>query len=251
MHSVKKYKFFNIDINFINTGEALEWCNSVLQQANSCKTIYFLNAHCFNIAQRNREYLKALNNSDLLLNDGIGIKIGSKILKLPHQENMNGTDFIPKVIELCLDKKRPIYLLGAKEGISNIASESLKTRYPDINIVGSRSGYFSNDEESNMIQEINDLKAEVLIVGMGVPIQELWIHKNKEKFKTVKVVIAGGAIIDFISGRVKRAPIWIQKIGMEWFFRFAQEPKRLFRRYFSGNFVYFWHIFSFLIRKKL
>lgn len=250
MHTPPKYNFFNVDINLINTPKALDFCNTALQNASECKIIYFLNAHCFNIAQKNPDYLEALNSADLLLNDGIGIKIGTKILKLPHKENMNGTDFIPKVIELCLDKNRPIFLLGAKEGISDSAAETLREKYPKINIVGNRSGYFTADDEIQMIEEINALNVEVLIVGMGVPIQELWIYKNKEKFKTVKIVIAGGAIIDFISGRVKRAPVWIQKIGMEWLFRFAQEPRRLFRRYFSGNFIYFWYVFSMLRKRK-
>ncbi len=250
MRAPTKYKFFSVDINLINTPEAIEYCNLFLHSDEGCKMIFFLNAHCFNIAQKNTDYLNAINHADLLLNDGIGIKIGTKILKLPHKENMNGTDFIPKVIELCLDKKRPIFLLGAKEGISDIASETLKLKYPGINIVGCRSGYFVKEEEDKMIKEINDLKAEVLIVGMGVPTQELWIYKNREKLKSVKIAIAGGAIIDFISGNVKRAPVWIQKIGMEWLFRFAQEPKRLFRRYFSGNFIYFWHVFSMLSSRK-
>lgn len=244
MYNPKKHNFFNVDINLINTSEALNFCSAVLQEDKGSKMIFFLNAHCFNIAQKNPEYLNALNHADLLLNDGIGIKIGTKLLKLPHKENMNGTDFIPKVIELCLNNRRPIFLLGAKEGISSTATETLRTKFPEINIVGNRSGYFSEKEESQMIDEINQLKVEVLIVGMGVPMQELWIYKNKDKFKTVKIVIAGGAIIDFISGNVKRAPVWIQKIGLEWLFRFAQEPKRLFRRYFSGNFIYFWYIFT-------
>jgi N-acetylglucosaminyldiphosphoundecaprenol N-acetyl-beta-D-mannosaminyltransferase len=250
MHNPQKHNFFNVDINLINTPEALNFCSEVLQEEKRSISIFFLNAHCFNIAQKNQEYCKALNSSDLLLNDGIGIKIGTKILKLPHKENMNGTDFIPKVIELCLDKKRPIFLLGAKEGISCTAAETLRTKFPEINIIGNRSGYFSEEEEVKMIEEINQLKVEVLIVGMGVPMQELWIYKNKDKLKTVKIAIAGGAIIDFISGNVRRAPVWIQKIGMEWLFRFAQEPKRLFRRYFSGNFIYFWNIFSKLSKRK-
>jgi N-acetylglucosaminyldiphosphoundecaprenol N-acetyl-beta-D-mannosaminyltransferase len=250
MHNPTKYNFFNVDINLIETAEALKFCNSVLQEGKENKMIFFLNAHCFNIAQKNSDYLEAINNADLLLNDGIGIKIGTKILKLPHKENMNGTDFIPKVIELCIDKKRPIFLLGAKEGISDTAAETLKAKYPDINIVGNRSGYFTKDEEDDMINEIDALQTEVLIVGMGVPIQELWIYKNREKFKNVKIIIAGGAIIDFISGKVKRAPVFIQKIGLEWLFRFAQEPRRLFKRYFSGNFVYFWYVFTMLRKRK-
>jgi N-acetylglucosaminyldiphosphoundecaprenol N-acetyl-beta-D-mannosaminyltransferase len=77
---------------------------------------------------------------------------------------------------------------------------------------------------------------------MGVPLQELWIEKNRNKFLSIKIALAGGAIIDFMSGNIVRAPKWIQKIGMEWFFRFVQEPRRLFLRYFKGNVVFFWHV---------
>jgi N-acetylglucosaminyldiphosphoundecaprenol N-acetyl-beta-D-mannosaminyltransferase len=238
---MKKDTFFNIGINLITTPEGLETTKEYLN-TEGCKTIFFLNAHCYNIAQKNIAYLNALNNADMVLNDGIGIKLGSFLYGLTIRENMNGTDFIPKIISLCVRENKSIYLLGAKEGISDMVVDSLKNKFPEIKIVGNRSGYFAPEEEEELIQDINNSGADLLIVGMGVPTQELWINNNKNKFNSVKIAVAGGAIIDFMSGRVLRAPRWIQFIGMEWFFRFMQEPTRLFKRYFKGNFVFFWHV---------
>ncbi len=246
---MRKHNFINVGLHLIDTNEALGLCREFLR-GSGCKMMFFLNAHCYNIAQKNKDYLNALNGADLLLNDGIGIKLGTILFGLPLKENMNGTDFIPKVIKLCVEDGASIYLVGSKEGVSDLAASSLKKKFPTINIVGNRSGYFNSEDEKEIIRDINEKKADVLVVGMGVPLQELWIEKNRSSFTSVKIALAGGAIIDFMSGKVIRAPIWIQKIGMEWFFRFVQEPKRLFRRYFSGNFIFFWHILKNLRKSK-
>lgn len=240
---MSKTPFYHIHFNNLNTEETLKKCADYLNNSNG-ESVFFVNAHCFNLSVKDKEYLDNLINASLLLNDGIGIKIAAKLKGIKLKENMNGTDFIPKLIALAEEKEKKIFLLGAKSHVIEKTKEELTKRFPKLKIVGYSDGYFSKkpNGEENLIKEINSLKPDMLIVGMGVPFQEKWIMENKNKLNAVRLFVAGGAILDFIAGKVVRAPIFIQKIGMEWLWRLIQEPKRLFKRYLIGNFVFFFNL---------
>jgi exopolysaccharide biosynthesis WecB/TagA/CpsF family protein len=125
-------------------------------------------------------------------------------------------------------------LLGAAEGVAQRAAENLRKKYKGLNVVGTYSPSFGfqdkKDEIELIIKTINDTKPDILAVGLGAPKQEKFIFKYKEKLR-VPVSMAIGATIDFEAGNIKRAPIWMQKTGLEWFYRLCKEPKRMFKRY--------------------
>jgi len=231
---MNQVEFYHISLNNIDTKECLELCNSYFNSKET-STIFFINAHCFNISLTDNEYKNALLKSNLVLNDGIGIKIAARLKHIRLKENMNGTDLIPKVIEYAVYRNKGINLLGAKPDIITTAADNLKKKHPKINLTGYSSGYYDRSDELNLIEEINNSGAELLIVGMGVPLQEKWILKNKNKLNNIKLIIAGGAIFDFIALKFKRAPKPIQVIGLEWVWRLVQEPRRLLKRYIVGN----------------
>lgn len=239
-----KTKLYNVNIDLVNSHDVLNLCKNMLMY-DKFNSIFFVNAHCFNIAQNNMQYINAINNADLLLNDGIGIELACRMNGIRVLENMNGTDFIPKVLNLasCMNKK--VYLFGAKESVVEKAKSNIENKLININIVGVHSGYFDDIEEKKIINEINDKKVDILILGMGVPIQEIWATENKSKLRTVKICIAGGAIIDFISGNVKRAPLIMRKLKLEWLYRLINEPKRLWKRYIIGNFLFIYYIIKY------
>ena len=205
-------------------------------------TVFFLNAHCFNVAQKNPDYHHALNQADLVLNDGIGLEIASRFTSFRFKDNLNGTDLIPKILKLATLNKKRIFLLGGEEGVAARAAEKIREQNPDAEIAGYHSGFFSVEQEKVLIENINSSGTHVLVIGMGVPKQELWAHQNKELLKGVQVIIAGGAILDFISGNIKRAPLWMRKMQMEWMFRLLLEPRRMWKRYTVGNLMFFYHI---------
>lgn len=238
---MKKINFYGVGLNLIDTKEALNLCSQYFDGDN-VNTIFFLNAHYYNLFCKEHKYRQALNESTLLLNDGIGISIGLKIKGIKEKENMNGTDFIPKVLELVEQEQKKVFCLGAKEEVIREVPKKLKEKYRNIDIVGIRNGYF-NDEDK-IIDKINNSGAEILIVGMGAPLQEVWVNENKHRFKNIKIIIAGGAIFDFISEKVTRAPNIIRKLRLEWLYRLYLEPRRLFSRYVIGNAVFFYNIFS-------
>jgi len=220
-------------MDVLTTKETLAICEEFVTSASN-HLIFFINAHCFNIAQKNEAYRDALNQTDLLLNDGIGIYLGAKKLGIQIKENMNGTDFIPRILEFAKEHKQNVYLLGGTDGVALKAKIRTEDKIPGISIVGVRNGYFDFQNDQAVIDDIISRKTDILIVGMGVPRQELWLTKNKDLLRGVKISIAGGAILDFISEKVVRAPQWMQKSGTEWVFRLLQEPARLFKRYALG-----------------
>ena len=234
-----KSRLLNIDIDlFDDEKEVLALLSKDIDSGRSIE-LFFLNAHCFNLAQKDREYFDILNSCDYLLNDGIGIKIASKIEKLVLKKNLNGTDFIPEIAEMAAKKGYKIFLLGAKDGIAEEAAVKLKEKFEGLQIAGVHSGYGLDE---SVLELINNSKADILIAGMGVPMQEKWIRENKSKLGSVKLFVGGGAILDFLSQRIRRAPLFMRKFGLEWVFRLCLEPGRLWRRYLVGNFLFFYYI---------
>lgn len=209
---------------------------------HSKSRIFFLNAHCFNLAQKNIHYLRNLNAAEFVLNDGIGVELGAKAFNISLKENLNGTDFTPEVLKILNEEKMSLYLLGGNPGIAEEASENILKDFPDIIILGARNGYFTDPIE--VLADINQVKPDLLLVGMGVPIQEGWISQYFDELDAT-LIMAVGAYLDFASGRITRAPALIRKIRMEWVYRLLLEPKRMFKRYIIGNAVFFIHIMKF------
>lgn len=251
---MRKFNFYGVGLNLLDTKEVLNLCNKYLNTSTNTNTIFFLNAHYYNLSCKDHLYRKILNESTLLLNDGVGVSLALRFKKINEKENMNGTDFIPKVLKLSAENNKKIFLLGAKEEVIKEVPKKLKEKYKNINIVGFRNGYFNEKDQDKIIYDINSSGAEILIVGMGAPLQEIWISRNKHKFKNIKLIIAGGAIFDFLSEKVPRAPKTLRKLKLEWLYRLYLEPKRLFYRYVIGNILFFLNIFcnrkSFILEVK-
>lgn len=233
--------FYNISIDLMDHQEVLDQCHQFLG-APRCHTIFFLNAHCFNIAQQQADYTKAISESELLLNDGVGIKLASLAVGVPLKENLNGTDLIPRILNLVAQQKKKVFFLGGVDGVAKSAARQAKEVIPELEVVGWHSGYFNLQQENELIKQINESGAQVLVLGMGVPRQELWAARHREALTNVRLIVGGGAILDFISGHIPRAPLWLRKINMEWVYRFYLEPGRMWKRYTTGIFLFFYNV---------
>lgn len=198
--------------------------------------VSFLNANNANIAYREPEFAATLDRF-LVLPDGIGVDIAARLLYgTAFPANLNGTDFVPALFEA---ETRPLTvgLLGTRRDIAEAASARLSALAPQHDFVFIHDGYFDDDEEVAILDRIERLRPDVLLVAMGVPRQELWIAKNITPDHCT-MPIAVGALLDFLSGSVPRAPNWIRRLRAEWVFRLALEPRRLWRRYVVGNPVF-------------
>lgn len=198
--------------------------------------IAFANAHSVNIATGNPAFLETLTNF-WVLNDGVGVDIASRIkFGKPFLENLNGTDFVPNFFRSSRHRFR-IFMVGAREDVVARAAEILQERFPQHEIAGFHHGYFGPEDNAAICQRIRMSKANVVLVGMGSPRQEFWITENGEA-SGAEILFGVGALFDFISGRVRRAPQWVRSARFEWLYRLSQEPRRLWRRYLIGNIAF-------------
>ena len=196
-------------------------------------TFFYVNAHCLVLASQNPEYKNILKQATLVYSGGIGPILASKILGKPLKERTPTPDFINSIFEHLQNENSSVYLIGSTSDSIKKAVTIIRKKFPKLKIDGYHSGFFSPSEETIVIKQINKLKPSVILVGMGSPSQEYWISKNKEHLNA-KVFWAVGAMFDVISGKLPRAPKWIQSLRMEWLYRLFQEPKRLWKRYTFG-----------------
>ena len=204
--------------------------------------VAFANAHALNVAAENRDFRQALQQT-LVFNDGIGLDIASKILYgAPFRDNLNGTDFVPNYLTRTRHRFR-IFLLGAQPGIAERAAPRLSSLCPQHEIVGCQHGHFDGGEESEIVARIRKSKADVVLVAMGNPKQELFIHGRLAETGCV-LGFGVGALFDFLAGNVPRATPWVQRWRLEWVYRLIQEPRRLARRYLVGNPLFLLRILS-------
>jgi len=199
------------------------------------KTLVFINPHIAIEAYKMQALKRYINSASLVVADGIGIVWASRFLGNPIQSKITGTDFMYLISNFCAVNGYSMYFFGAKPGVASEAAENLIKKYPKLKIAGIQHGFI--DDDSQIVSDINKNNPDILIVCLGVPKQELWIEENIHKLN-VPVVFGNGAAFDFVAGCFKRAPVWMQKFGLEWLFRLLQEPMRLWRRYLIGN-MYF------------
>ena len=239
----------NIPINNITMGDVLEVLHERIDR-NAPTRVCFVNADCANLAFRNDTYLDTLQTADLVLADGIGMKIAGKLLRQEIRQNVNGTDLFPRLCESLQGTGRGIYLLGARPGVAEGVQRWVEANYPGVVVSGCHTGYFSQEEEAGVIRGIADSGAAILLVAFGAPRQDQWIHEHLEACG-VPVAMGVGGLFDFYSGQTPRAPLWVREMGFEWFYRFLQEPGRLWKRYLVGNVVFLARVFrSRLVAQK-
>lgn len=198
--------------------------------------VSFVNAHTVNCSRKNEKYKEFLNRT-LVLNDGVGVSLASKwVYGSDFKHNFVGTDFVPYYLAQTVRDLR-IYLLGAQEHVVAATAAIIEERYPRHRVVGCRNGFFDQCEEERIRQEIEDAKPDILLLGMGNPRQELWWERNGDAL-SAPVAMGVGALFDYMSGAVPRAPRWVLALRSEWLFRLLVEPRRLWTRYVIGNITF-------------
>lgn len=203
------------------------------------------NIHSFNLAYQNQWLLDLFYQADIVRIDGAGLRLGVKLLGKEAPRRMTWADFAWDLAGFCAEKEFSLFLLGGAPGIAQLAANRLVDVYPNLNVVGADHGYFDktvlSTENETMIHKINQAKPHILIVGFGMPLQEKWLNENRHKIEA-NVIMTGGAVFDYVSGELRRAPNWLTDSGLEWFGRMMIEPRRLWRRYILGNPLFFWRV---------
>ncbi len=257
---MKKIKVLNVQFDVCTKDEALARILDVLRNRihENAKQIVTPNPEMLLHSQRDSSFREALNRAWLSIPDGIGILWASTFQEItkrsgvigrlfksltsltglvffPHScrrvfpERITGVDLMESICAVSRDEKIPIFLLGAQAGIAEKVKEILEIRYAGVNIVGTFSGSPNDFDFPAIHALIAETQPEILFVAYGAPAQELWISRHLSKFPSVKIAMGVGGAFDFLSGLKKRAPKWMQKLGLEWLYRLLKEPSRIKR----------------------
>lgn len=234
---MQKVKHINTYVNNVTMKEAIDGIDELI---NTKKKSYVVAVNVDVIMKIEKdEYLKKITDeADMVFVDGKPLIWISKMHKQPIKEKISGSDLVPELCKLAAEKGYSIFILGGADGVAEAAEKNLVQQYPGIQIVGTYAppfGFEKNQKELDKINTmISDVHPDLLITCFGCPKQEKFIYENINHYNAT-VSVCAGATVDFLAGNVKRAPEWMSKHGLEWFYRFTREPKRLFKRYFVDD----------------
>jgi N-acetylglucosaminyldiphosphoundecaprenol N-acetyl-beta-D-mannosaminyltransferase len=229
-------KILEVNIDRLDMQGAVERVKNLLSE-DGPSLIVTPNSEILAAAAEDAELARILNSADLALPDGAGVILASKIMGQKLPERVAGFDLITELFAQLENEDCSFYFLGSKPGIVDKAAAELKKRHPNLNIAGYHHGYLDKELQQNVTAEINEKGIDLLLVGMGVPLQERFLDKNLDGLNVKAAVTVGGSF-DVIAGEVKRAPLWMQKAGLEWFYRLVQEPSRFGRMLLLPKFIY-------------
>lgn len=197
-----------------------------------------VNVHCLNLAYRDPELRRALEEAPLVFCDGAGVALGARLLGLPRPERITYADWMWSLAGFAAREGLSVYLLGSRPGVATEAAARLRSHHPALEVAGTAHGYFDKTpgrpENEAVLDAVVAADPDILVVGLGMPLQELWLSENRDRLGE-GVSLAGGAAFDYVSGRLRRGPRLLTDNGFEWLARLLVEPARLWRRYLLGN----------------
>lgn len=234
-------------VHNLGWNSALALLSEKLRSNRGSTHIAFLNAHNANVMMRDREYRDVLERC-LVLPDGLGVDIAAKFIHdTAFAANLNGTDLVPAALTFVTNPLR-VGLLGASPTILHDAAANFRKHTPWHEFVEISDGYFDRADTASILKRIETARLDLLLVAMGTPLQEKWVDDHLTA-KHAPVVITVGALFDFVSGHMRRAPHWVRLLRSEWLFRLWLEPSRLWQRYLLGIPVFLMHLLRYRLRQ--
>ena len=239
-----KVSLLGVQIDSVTMNQALQRIEEYIKNQGY---IYITtpNVHHLILLRKDEDFRSVYRDASLVLPDGVPLLWAAKFLGVPLKEKISGSDLFPVLCAVAAERGYKVFFLGGREGAAQKAAEVLKRRYGSLQVSGWYSpplGFENNDvENEKIIKMIKEAKPDILFVGLGAPKQEKWIYRFKDQYQ-VPVSIGIGVSFEFIAGMVKRAPLWMQHSGLEWFWRLMMEPRRLWKRYIIDDMSFFWLI---------
>ncbi len=219
-----RVKILGVPVDMVDKDQAMSaFCDSFAQEGLTM--VVTPNSEIVQNASRDDELKALIESADLIIPDGIGLVYASKIIGCPLKERVTGIDFLESIIGYLDANGKSVYFFGSKPGVADAAAENIRKKYPGLIIAGTHHGYFKQEEEPRIVEEINASGADFLCVALGAPKQERFISDYRQTLN-VKGAIGVGGSLDVWSGNLKRAPEFYRKHGLEWLYRLIQEPGR-------------------------
>ena len=237
----KRYPILNTYVNALTMDETVDYVKQVLTRRTPPVQHVVINALKVNLMEEDPELREIVNNCPLINADGASILWAAKKLGVPVTQRVTGIDLFMRLVREAAENGYKIYLFGAKQEVVDKVQAIFKAQYPTLQIVGTRNGYFKPEDEPQIVADMAASGADMMFVAFSSPKKEYWVHQYLDQLNIPFVMGVGGRF-DVVAGVTKRAPeIW-QKLGLEWLYRFIQEPRRLFKRYVIGNAVFIRHV---------
>lgn len=238
---VESVKLFDVDFSNLTMNEAVTQINKIIDDNKFNKEQGYVVTpnvdHIVNV-HKDPNFREIYKGATLTLVDGAPIFMVSKKIGTPLKEKVSGSDLTPHLFELAQRNNYKVFIFGSREGVPDLAIQKIKSEYGYTFPIKSYSPPFGFEKQPDVleggIKKIKEFQPDILLVSLGSPKGERFIYENLQELN-VPISLQIGASIDFIAGTIKRAPLWMQKVGLEWFYRFLQEPKRMFRRYFIND----------------
>ncbi len=239
----KKIHILNTPIDNLNMTETMHLVDKAIQNGLQIHHVV-VNAGKIVAMQQDPQLKNDVHQADIINADGQAVIWASKILNKPLKERVAGIDLMQNLVEMAHQKGYKIFLFGATEEVVKKVVETYRQQYGPELIAGYRNGYFTKEEEPLIAKQIADSHAQMLFVAISSPKKENFLNTHKHQLKNINFIMGVGGSFDVIAGKVKRAPLWMQKAGLEWFYRLLQEPKRMWKRYLVGNSKFIWLVFK-------
>lgn len=243
-----RYSILNTYVNAISLDETVDEVEKIIAKGVPTQHVV-INASKVNLMEADHELASIVNECPLINADGASIVWAAKKLGVPLRERVTGIDLFQRLVGLASEKGYSIYLFGAKEEVVTKVKAIFEDRYPGIQIAGYRNGYFTEADEPQIVSDMAASGADMMFVAFSSPKKEYWVHKYIDQIGIPFVMGVGGSF-DVVAGVTDRAPTWMQKHGLEWFYRFIQEPGRLWKRYIIGNLKFVALTYKYKFAKK-
>ncbi len=231
-----RFTVLGVHIDNVTRRQAIDDLEQIMARRDDrTHRVFFVNAHTLNLAASDPSYRDVLNSADLVLADGTGVRWAARLQGVRVLDNMPGTDLVPQLFHETAGRGHSYFMLGADAQTIQVAAEAARREFPGWTQAGYHEGYLTDAAATTAaIEQINAARPDVLLVGMGNPIQEQWILANSPRLN-VPVCMGIGGLFDFWAGNVSRSPRWLRRLGHEWVWRLGQQPTLKARRYLIGN----------------
>lgn len=224
MTEKNRVKILGVPVDMVDREQAMEIFKASFAEAGVTMVVT-PNSEIVQNASKDDELKALIGSADLIIPDGIGLVYASKIIGCPLKERVTGIDFLESIIAHLEKTGKSIFFFGSKPGVADAAAEKIMEKYPELKVAGTHHGYFKPEEEAAIVQEINESGADFLCVALGAPKQERFIHDHKAELNVSGAIGVGGSL-DVWAGTLKRAPEFYRNHGLEWLYRFIQQPSR-------------------------
>jgi len=229
----KRIHILGSNVDVLTMDESIVNIKQLIER-RQCTQHIVVNASKINLMNNDKKLRDIVNNCPLINADGQSIVWAAKILGEPLNERVTGIDLFLKLVEIAEKEGYKLYFFGAKQEVVERLVSIFSVKYPSLKIVGYKNGYFKEEESEEIAKEIKNSGADILFVAFSSPKKEFWINKYMPIMQVPFAMGVGGSF-DVVTGVTNRAPIWMQRHGLEWLYRFIQEPRRMWRRYIIGN----------------